>query len=584
MTAGLPPLDDARERADDIARFKRLAPDLHKAMALKVAAPVVCERCHCSIPVGQFCSACEARSRKPVATARKPVASAASEAPAARGKAKRKPPQPDGQDVLDYQKAVLQPLRGQLAYDVPTQVWYERSGQHWDPIRTDAETVLWVRIADGALEAVEPFWKVNSQKTARFLSGIASRRGEGQAVLDLARLRLAAEFSDKRRSQVPLANGLFDARTGELRPYRDSEYFAAGSVVPVTLEAGHIEAISLGFGPALQRYQTWASRLDRAFKSDREVMAYLFRWLAARALLGREGERFVLLLGIAGSGKTTLAAWLSGVFGPTALKAKRNVFTPRSDHNRPLADTIRLNPRLATVEEIGGRKALTSLVKDVCGGDKSEIEARVPYGRDCVRGPIEAAWILVGERPPSVDWDGGIQRRVLPVRFDSVIPRAERQSRVQRLTAENPQERAGLFVLLAAAALDYMRDGMGAEPARIRGWRSELVAECNPVGSWIRRHKVAIDGRTMGDIMHHARENPDDLWHVTGGECENARWYDGSTMTSHKLGRALRLEGMRVCREWQEGKVVRLWKFREPDASDASEPTFAKARRRLQSS
>ncbi len=115
---------------------------------------------------------------------------------------------------------------------------------------------------------------------------------------------------------------------------------------------------------------------------DRATWMRLVQLVEVRGLLGGEGERFVTLTGVGGSGKGTFAALLKALLGPSKLKLNRQVFQPsRSGRYIPLKRLLQRNPRLAWIEEVGGSRMLSAAIKNSTGSDAERLEARAPYDR-----------------------------------------------------------------------------------------------------------------------------------------------------------------------------------------------------------
>jgi P4 family phage/plasmid primase-like protien len=140
----------------------------------------------------------------------------------------------------------------------------------------------------------------------------------------------------------------------------------------------------------------------------------------ATCLTGKDDEKFPILTGTGGNGKTILLEFLQSVFGEYACAVSTTIFTQRSGSSSAASPEIARirGTRLVSAEETEEGSSLNvAKMKELTGGNK--ITTRRLF-EDIEEFKPQAHWFLVCNNMPKVTSDdGGTWRRVLKVDFVS---------------------------------------------------------------------------------------------------------------------------------------------------------------------
>jgi P4 family phage/plasmid primase-like protien len=140
----------------------------------------------------------------------------------------------------------------------------------------------------------------------------------------------------------------------------------------------------------------------------------------ATCLTGKDDEKFPILTGTGGNGKTILLEFLQSVFGEYACTVSTTIFTQRSGSSSAASPEIARirGTRLVSAEETEEGSSLNvAKMKELTGGNK--ITTRRLF-EDIEEFKPQAHWFLVCNNMPKVTSDdGGTWRRVLKVDFVS---------------------------------------------------------------------------------------------------------------------------------------------------------------------
>jgi len=152
---------------------------------------------------------------------------------------------------------------------------------------------------------------------------------------------------------------------------------------------------------------------------NEDVRKYLLLRFAT-CLTGKDDERFPILTGTGGNGKTILLEFLQSVFGEYACSVSTTIFTQRSGSSSAASPEIARirGVRLVSAEETEEGSSLNvAKMKELTGGNK--ITTRRLF-EDIEEFKPQAHWFLVCNNMPKVTSDdGGTWRRVLKVDFVS---------------------------------------------------------------------------------------------------------------------------------------------------------------------
>jgi putative DNA primase/helicase len=271
---------------------------------------------------------------------------------------------------------------------------------------------------------------------------------------------------DGERSLVPLANGLLDLASRQLRPH--SPEFFCGYVLP------------FAFDPDAPPPARWLRFLDDLWGDDEESKATLAEWFGYVLSGDTSQQKMLLAVGPKRSGKGTTARVLTGLLGvhnaagPTLASLTQN-FGLQPLIGKPLAiiSDARLGKRMdATV-------AVERLLS-ISGEDTITIDRKY---RDPFTGKLPTRiMVLTNELPRFTDASGALASRfVLVTMRESFYGRENPQ-----LTDELLADSSAIFNW-ALAGLDRLRErGYFAIPEAAREALRHLEDLASPVGAFVR--------------------------------------------------------------------------------------------------
>ena len=156
------------------------------------------------------------------------------------------------------------------------------------------------------------------------------------------------------------ANGTLDLTTGELREFRREDYLTKGSTVT--------------FNPAA-KCPKWDKFMFEIFAGNEEHIAAMHRWLGYCLTGDNTEQRFMIINGAGGNGKTTILVTIEFIMGDeyadeidSAILMTRSAV---SDYNVKATLAGYVGHRLLTTTEMkGGGSLEASLLKNITGGEK----------------------------------------------------------------------------------------------------------------------------------------------------------------------------------------------------------------------
>lgn len=334
--------------------------------------------------------------------------------------------------------------------------WHTALGQWlvWDDARFAPdhgfETLRRARLVARAIsyEAGKASDAALAQATARW--GMTSQsHGKLQAMVALARSNDGVAVSPKELDTDPwlfnTANGTIDLRTGGLLEHDRAHLITRMS--PVTYDPD-------------ARSDMWEDFLDVAFGGDSTVIRFAQR-LLGYALYGLTPEEVLpIILGPAGSGKSTLISTMLAVFGDYSRTAEFDTFLQRPTSGGARNDVARLvGARFVAATEVDrGRKLSQQVIKSLTGSD--EVTARFLYEEAFEFRPGFLLALVANDAPAIEHDDDGMWRRALKLSMDHPVPAHRRDPRIKE-TLRDPR-RGGPAVLawLVKGCLDWQDNGL----------------------------------------------------------------------------------------------------------------------------
>lgn len=224
----------------------------------------------------------------------------------------------------------------------------------------------------------------------------------------------------------------------------------------------------------------WSAFLARVTEEDRELEAFLQRYIGY-CCTGHTGEHaFAFAYGTGANGKSTLINTIARVLGDYATVADMATFIASNAERHP-TDLAKLHgARLVVAQETQrGRRWDETKIKALTGGDK--LTARF-MRQDFFDFTPNFKLLIAGNHKPRISAvDEAMRRRLLLVPFTVQIPAAERDP---KLAGKLWAEREAILRWCADGALLWQRDGL-APPAAVREATNEYLREQDVVGQWL---------------------------------------------------------------------------------------------------
>jgi putative DNA primase/helicase len=378
-------------------------------------------------------------------------------------------------------------LAGKVAY-TPGIGWLMFTGTHWQRV-TDEHLIVYAQrclsqqvyreaaaASDKASAADDKDERKTLNATAETLLKWANRCESRRVIVDAvallkSRVLTPTDQWDRHPFLLNVENGTIDLRTGELRPHDPRDRITKLASVKYDLNAQHT-----------------------AVDATRELLQIDGREDYMQASLGAcltgetPNENLWLLIGGAGTGKSTLLEAAAAVLGPgyaahidtaTLIETRFN-----SNPGSPRPDLLALQgARLAIGRELPNNARLRSAdIKALTGGDT--IVARAPYGREPVAFRPQFKLFIHSNYTPKVDWDDeGVQRRLVQIPF-TAKPTKPNPS-IKRALLEDPTARSAMLNWLLKGARAWIESGYQLDaPDLVREATAQYWRENDPFHLW----------------------------------------------------------------------------------------------------
>jgi putative DNA primase/helicase len=279
------------------------------------------------------------------------------------------------------------------------------------------------------------------------------------------RIVMAASAFDADPNVVNAGGQIIDLRTGATRPITREDFCLKCTAVAPADGA---------------TCPMWLAFLERIMDKNRELIAFLRRWLGY-CLSGCVDEEVLLFCyGTGANGKTVFISTITGIFGGYGQTAPMNMFMYSQHEHHPTELARLVGRRLVTANETTkGRRWDEAKIKNLTGSDK--IAARFMRQDFFEFDPTHKLMLAGNSKPGLMSVDEAIRRRIALVPFAVQIPKDERDLELTlKLRAEWP------------AILRWMIDGAGSWyakglqiPDAVRTPTNEYLDDQDTLGQWI---------------------------------------------------------------------------------------------------
>jgi len=345
-------------------------------------------------------------------------------------------------------------LKGLFAYAIESACWYRFEDAHWKESKQLA--------TDEAVTALLYAGAGHLGFSNAYQTGVSALLTKGRA--------LSKGVTAK--GIIPFENGLLDV--------------AAKTLIATTPENALTWCLPFKYIPAAQcpQFIQW---LETALDGDRETVLLLRAFINA-TLTGRPDlQRFMHLIGPAGTGKSTFGRLLFAIVGAansttTTLKQlEQNRFETAGIHGK----------RLVCIEEADKYGGSVSVLKAMTGQDPLRLERKNQQqsGNFIYGGQV---LMMSNERLATTDYTSGIERRRVTVEFSRRITAEERAGWERRggeeaiLHAEIP----GVINWALELSRDQVTEAFRLMPSRVLRANLEASLFNNPLADWLVEHCI----------------------------------------------------------------------------------------------
>lgn len=276
-------------------------------------------------------------------------------------------------------------------------------------------------------------------------------------------------------------SGVVNMRTMEVLPHSSDFLLTKKFPTKVDFEHDPIEFIQF---------------LRDAFK-DEEIVRYM-QLLLGYAFTGEGSfQRFVMMTGESGTGKSQLLSILSFLGGPYlsiigADSLRRTKGQRSAGVDSDLAKTH--HARVIVAHELSEKHQLDEpLLKALSGGDPVPVKF---MGKNKFNLKADAFLIFTAnDRPPLSD-DSAVARRLMEIRFENIVAGTSKdvENYGEKLVSREGARIAGWLIKGAKMCYDSNFAVLKNEPKQIRTWTDDYIDESNVVKHWLHERTKSREG------------------------------------------------------------------------------------------
>lgn len=348
----------------------------------------------------------------------------------------------------------------------------------WEPDRIAVEKLLKDYAQEDALNAVEKFYADRESSSAQFKNKVAKKLldvGKQKAVLDSLRVTMSIKSDQLDRDPMILSlpNGILDLKTGELSPSDPLAYCTLSTNVP--------------YDPAA-KCPTWIHFLNTTFGHDKEVIAYVHRWMGYCLTGSMAEEKLLFGYGIGANGKSVLANVQQYIMGSYAATADASLLMGgRRDAGSATPEIMPLvGARLCLLNESkAGDHLDDGMVKKLVSTER--MVGRPLHGATFSFTPSAKLFLRSNHRPTVRDETDGLWRRIMLLPFPNLIPVEHQDPNLfEKLKVEGP----GILAMAVQGCLDWKKTGL-KPPRSILEATDSYRSDSDAIADW-------LDSRTEG--------------------------------------------------------------------------------------
>ncbi len=286
------------------------------------------------------------------------------------------------------------------------------------------------------------------------------------------------------RSYISLANGILDVE----KVMANAE---DGYLLPHTPDWFSPSHFAYKFDPAA-KCPIWLDFLDFNLAGQTDMIAFLQEWVGYLLLPDTGEQRFLILTGEGGNGKSVFCAGLEAIVGvPNCSYVPLETFGDRFSKTQTLGKLINICGDVGEIDAVaeGAIKAFTA-------GNRMMFDRK---GQPATEAKPTARLIIACNTLPRIrDRSEGIWRRVLISPWDVRVPKEKRIKNMDKAewwtqTGEVP----GMFIWALQGLARLRKQGDFTQVEAMTEAVEEYKLDLNPAKQWILSHTVRVGGTLL---------------------------------------------------------------------------------------
>lgn len=353
-------------------------------------------------------------------------------------------------------KHIAETLKDLLCYDETCDTWFCPKKGLWEPCTEKRAFKIIMRVLDTKMPGGYAISKLNNIKS--FL-----------------KIYLLLDKWTNNRHLLPMANGVLDTKIMQLRDYTHN--FRFNWQLPYAFNPdAKIDVIKCWLWDAS----------DQDMESINIIRAFF-----KMALVGGDAQKFLELIGVGGTGKSTLIRLLVAFIGKEnhAATDLKNLET-----NRFEAAAL-YGKRLALISDSNRYGGEVSVLKALTGGDPVRLEKKNQQqsGSFVFDGVVV---ITANEAIQTADYTSGLIRRRMPVNFNRRITDEDKAKWASNGGIESAmhKELPGLLNWVLSMTDAEVKAVIGGINGEMTKTQREHLLETNKLAEWLNDNTVIIDG------------------------------------------------------------------------------------------
>ena len=245
------------------------------------------------------------------------------------------------------------------------------------------------------------------------------------------------------------------------------------------------------------RCPRWEAFLDDVMQADTQRSELLQEWAGYMLTDSLRFQKFMLLAGEGGNGKTVFTTLIEKMVG---LENVSHIPLSLFGDKFSLASTLGKMLNSTSESSHGINELCETALKSYTSGDRMTFERK--YREPISAHPTAKIMISTNQLPNFADKSNGVWRRLLFVPFDRCIPADEQDPHlIDELSAELP----GIFNWAYRGLLKLLADGQFIEPRRCKMALAEYRRDTNPARVFLEENYTEgfeFEGIPCGEVYH----------------------------------------------------------------------------------